>query len=205
METEKKRCDCGVLAGLVQGSYWLGLGVWLGGLVMLAVAAAITFKTSRAAGPVLLQPEYNTPELNGQAANILAGLIVGNVIQGLMVLQFICAGVVLVTMAIQHKTMMPMLKRRPKLNLARMVLLFVPMLALAASVGYIGPRMWQERQTMYNPELTVEARKEARVRFDGLHKLSERSVGAGAFCLLAAGLVSGVLFSVKTGRESGAE
>ncbi len=194
METEtKKRCDCGIFGGLVNATYWLGLGVWLGGLIMLAVGAAITFKTSREVGPVLLQPEYNLPEMAGQASNTFAGLIVGNVIKGLTVVQVICAVLVFGALGLQYWTERKALKARPKLNKVRVVLLLVPLLALAVSMGYVMPRMWEERQAMYNPESTVDARKEARGRFDVLHKLSERSVGAGAVCLILAGLASGVV------------
>jgi hypothetical protein len=202
METEtKKRCECGVVGGLVNGVYWLGLGVWLGGLVMLAVGAAITFKTAREVAPVLLQPEYNLPEVAGQGGNILAGLIVGNVIKGLTVVQVICAVVVWGAVGAQCWTERERLAGRKWMNRLRVGLLVVPLLALALSVGFVMPRMWEERSVMYNPEMSVEVRKFARERFDLLHKVSERSVGLGAVCLVFAGLVSGVVLKGKRDKE----
>jgi hypothetical protein len=202
METDKKRCECSVTGGLVNGVYWLGLGAWLGALVMLAVAAAITFKTTRQVSPLLVQPEYNLPESAGQGSNILAGLIVGNVIKGLAAVQVICAVLVFAGVAAQGWTARQAIKAWPKLNRLRVGLLIVPLAALAVSMGYIMPRMWEERTAMYNPELTQDVRKEARARFDGLHKMSERSVGAGAVCLILAGLVSGVVLQGKRGETA---
>jgi hypothetical protein len=177
---------------LVQGFYWLFLGAWFGALVMLVIAAAITFKTVRSYQPVITTAPYNDPGLNAPHADVLAGGVVGNVLRGLAVVQIVCALGVLLCIVLQCTAFADRLAGglTGLPNLLRILLVAVPVLCLAIDVSIISPRVWHYRVQMYNPALSVEVRAAARQQFDVYHKLDERVVGTGMFALAAAILAS---------------
>lgn len=192
--------------GVVQSAYWLALGVWIGALVMLAVAAAIVFRTSRAMEPVLLQPQFSTPDLVGQSATILAGAIVGNVIQALLKLQLVCAVLLIVAMVYQHVSLRPLLALHLRLNALRVGLILLATLVLVVNMAYITPAMWTQRERMYDNTQSAEYRLAAREQFNALHKFTERVTGGTALGLVIAGIASGLIFSSgRSGSDDGEE
>jgi hypothetical protein len=84
---------------VVQIGYWLALSTWFGGVLFVAIAAPIIFKTVHEADPIL--PKVLSVNLEGQHSTLLAGSIVANLLVALTKLELACGGVVLVTTAIQ--------------------------------------------------------------------------------------------------------
>src|SRR5262245_50156963 len=75
----------------VQIAYWLALATWFGGLLFVAIAAPVVFRTVREADPTL--PKVLSVNLDGQHATLLSGTIVGNILESLRRIQLICAAV----------------------------------------------------------------------------------------------------------------
>ncbi|MCC6580910.1 MAG: hypothetical protein IT440_10755 [Phycisphaeraceae bacterium] len=175
---------------LVTGLYFLFLGLWFGSLVMLAVTAAVTFKTVRAFHPTLQTEPYNHPNLVPHADNILAGAIVGNSLLGLAVIQTICAVLVMTTVAAQFIFFRDRMAQLGWVQAIRVALIAVPMLVLAADRKWVTPSVWRQRQIMYDPTLDESIRQLAREKFGHLHKLNERMVAAATLMLAAALLIS---------------
>jgi hypothetical protein len=78
---------------LVQILYWIGLSTWFGGVLFIAIAAPIVFRVVKEANPIL--PTVLSVNLEGQHSSLLAGTIVTNLISQLVVVELICAGVLL--------------------------------------------------------------------------------------------------------------
>src|SRR5262245_20941515 len=83
----------------VQVLYWLALATWFGGVLFIAVAAPVIFRTIREADPTL--PRVLSVNLDKQHSTLLAGSIVANLLNLLVRVQLICAGVVCLTMIVQ--------------------------------------------------------------------------------------------------------
>ena len=79
--------------------YWLALSTWFGGVLFIAVAAPVIFRTIREADPTL--PRVLSVNLDKQHSTLLAGSIVSNLLNILVRVQLICAAVLLVTMIAQ--------------------------------------------------------------------------------------------------------
>lgn len=77
----------------IQIAYWLALSTWFGGVLFIAIAAPIIFRTIREADPTL--PKVLSVNLEGQHATLLAGTIVGQILTVLSRIQMLCAGVML--------------------------------------------------------------------------------------------------------------
>jgi hypothetical protein len=88
-----------VLFQFIQVLYWLALATWFGGVLFIAVAAPVIFRTIHEADPTL--PRVLSVNLDKQHSTLLAGSIVANLLSLLVRVQLICAAVVLVTMVAQ--------------------------------------------------------------------------------------------------------
>jgi hypothetical protein len=175
-----------------EGIYYLALGVWLGAIVMLAIAAAVTFKTMRAYDPILQTAPYSAPQLQDRAAPILAGAIVGNSLRVLAVLQVSCAVVIGLCVLAQCAIFAEYLRGgvAGRANLLRLALVILPMALLAVELTVISPRIWQQREIMYDPGESEAAREQALTTFRRHHLLSEQIMGAAGLALAGAILVS---------------
>jgi hypothetical protein len=74
---------------LVQVAYWLSLSTWFGAVLFIAVAAPTIFKTVTDHKPIL--PTVLSVNLDNQHATLLAGSIVGDLIERLSRVQLACA------------------------------------------------------------------------------------------------------------------
>jgi hypothetical protein len=88
-----------MLFQLVQILYWLALATWFGGVLFIAIAAPVIFRTVRENNPVLTS--VLSVNLEGQHGTLLAGSIVGNLLARLAQIEFICAFAILVTLGAQ--------------------------------------------------------------------------------------------------------
>lgn len=75
---------------IVQIVYWLSLATWFGGVLFIAIAAPIIFRTVREQQPLL--PTVLSVNLENQHGDLLAGSIVANLLAMLSRVQLLCSG-----------------------------------------------------------------------------------------------------------------
>lgn len=148
----------------VQIVYWLALSTWFGGVLFVAVSAPVIFNTVRENNPIL--PTVLSVNLENQHATLLAGSIVGNLMERLTRIEYACAGALLLTIVAQWALIRP-------LDGAN----FVPaILRSALYVGAVGmivyhsrvlwPRMLAKRQTYLDHADEPEVANPAKDDFD---------------------------------------
>jgi hypothetical protein len=81
-------------ASLLQIVYWIALATWFGGVLFIAVAAPVIFRTVKDANPIL--PTVLSVNLEGQHSSLLGGTIVSNLITMLFRVEVACAAGILV-------------------------------------------------------------------------------------------------------------
>jgi hypothetical protein len=81
---------------LVQTLYWIALATWFGGVLFIAVAAPVIFRTVKEHNPIL--PSVLSVNLEGQHGSLLAGTIIANLIAQLVRIELLCAGTLLVAL-----------------------------------------------------------------------------------------------------------
>src|SRR5438552_18168953 len=74
---------------LIQIAYWLALSTWFGAVLFVAIAPPIILRTVRQSNPLL--PTVLSVNLEGQHGTLLAGSIVGELIQPLVKIELACA------------------------------------------------------------------------------------------------------------------
>jgi len=186
---------------LTQGIYGLALGAWVGAIVMLAIAAAITFRTVRSHEPTLGAGPYASAALAEQAPEILAGGIVGNVIRGLNVVQAICGIGVGITLLLQCTLFADRLAGGVlgPMNLVRSGLLLLAACLVLYGTFVVQPEVWSLRETVYAAGASEAEREAARAAFDQAHGLSERLMSGALFLLAAALLLSPFAYTDPAG------
>jgi hypothetical protein len=128
---------------LVQIIYWLALSTWFGSVLFIAIAAPIIFRTVREANPVMTN--VLSVNLEGQHSTLLAGSIVGQIINVLLRVQLGCGAALLFALLGQWIVLRP---SGP--NLLMPILRTALYLAAVALLIYdwrvVWPRMWKFRQ-----------------------------------------------------------
>src|SRR3954466_11015576 len=94
-----------MLFTLVQTVYWLALSTWFGGVLFVAVAAQVIFRTVRENDPLL--PTVLSVNLEGQHGTLLAGSIVAHLLKLLVKVQLGCAAAVGLALAAQWVVISP--------------------------------------------------------------------------------------------------
>lgn len=84
---------------LIQILYWLALSTWFGGVLFVAVAAPVIFRTVREYNPTL--PTVLSVNLENQHGELLAGSIVANLLAIVLRVELGCAAALLVTILVQ--------------------------------------------------------------------------------------------------------
>jgi hypothetical protein len=79
---------------LLQIIFWIALATWFGGVLFIAIAVPIIFKTVKDNNPIL--PMVLSVNLEGQHGSLLAGTIVANLISHLKRIELICAAGLLI-------------------------------------------------------------------------------------------------------------
>jgi hypothetical protein len=79
---------------LLQIIYWIALSTWFGGVLFIAIAAPVIFRTVKENNPIL--PTVLSVNLEGQHGSLLAGTIVANLIAQLMNIELLCAAGLLI-------------------------------------------------------------------------------------------------------------
>src|SRR5215213_1848841 len=122
---------------LVQILYWLALSTWFGGVLFVAMAAPVIFRTVRENNPIL--PHVLSVNLEGQHGTLLAGSIVGGLLARLARVQLICGAALLVAL-IAHFFLANMNGQNRAAAIIRTALFF----AAAAVSLYDGWLLWPQ-------------------------------------------------------------
>lgn len=173
---------------LVQILYWLALSTWFGGVLFVAIAAPIIFRTIREGDPVL--PAVLSVNLEGQHATLLAGSVVANLLRTLLRVELICAGVLAVVIIAQW-----FFVDLSGWNLILPVLRTALYLAAVALVIYdwrvVWPKVWKFRQEYIDNADEPEVANVAKDEFDRYHAESVRILSVVLALLLGIILFSG--------------
>ena len=178
-----------MLFQFVQVLYWLALATWFGGVLFIAVAAPVIFRTIHEADPTL--PRVLSVNLDKQHSTLLAGSIVANLLSLLVRVQLICAAVVLITMIVQwvyldysNRTHLIMAILRGALFLCAVALALYDWLV-------VWPRVQRFRQEYIDHADEPEVANPAKDQFDRYHGESVRILSIRLAILLAIVLFSG--------------
>ena len=170
-----------MLFQIVQIAYWLALSTWFGGVLFVAIAAPIIFRTVREHNPVL--PSVLSVNLEGQHGTLLAGTIMGHVLARLAQVALVCAAVLLVALIIH-----PFVIDMTATNATAAVLRSVLFLAAAGIVLYdwrvLWPRIWKHRQDYLDNADEPDVANPAKEQFDRDHRRSQTMLQAVIFLLL---------------------
>jgi hypothetical protein len=155
-----------LLFEFVQIIYWLALSTWFGGVLFIAIAWPIIFRTVRENDPVL--PTVLSVNLEGQHGSLLAGTIVANLITMLTRVQLICAGAVLITIAVQLAFRL----QEPVAAIPRVILFIAAVALLIYDWRFIAPRIEEQRQLYLDHADEPDVANAARQKFDQYHRQS---------------------------------
>ena len=168
----------------IQIAYWLALSTWFGSVLFIAVTWPVIFSTVRDANPVL--PTVLSVNLEGQHGSLLAGTIIANVISRLTRYQFICAGALLITIAIQlHDRWQDWSSGMP-----RLILYIAAVGLLVYDWRFIEPKIQEQRKQYLDHADEPELANAARQEFDRYHRQSVLLM-----LLLLAALLGIIVFS----------
>ena len=177
-----------MLFQFVQVLYWLALATWFGGVLFIAVAAPVIFRTITEADPTL--PRVLSVNLDKQHSTLLAGSIVANLLNLLVRVQLICAVALFIAMIVQW-----MYIDRSGTQLWAAILrsaLFVAAVALAVYDWLVvWPRVQQFRQEYIDHADEPEIANPAKERFDRYQDESVTVLRNILFLLLGIILFSG--------------
>ena len=154
---------------LVQTIYWLALSTWFGGVLFVAVAARVIFRTVREANPIL--PTVLSVNLENEHGSLLAGSIVGNLLRMLSSIQLGCAAAVLVTLISQWFTM-----DHSRMNVSHGIIRSVFFVGAVVLMAYdrwlVWPKAWKYRQEYVEHADEPEVANPAKEQFDRYHRES---------------------------------
>ena len=177
---------------LVAILYWLSLATWFGSAVFVAIAAPRIIRTVRESDPIL--PSVLSVNLEGQHGTLLAGGIVSNLLAALTRVAYLCAGGLLIALAVEW-----VLVARAAGGLDRLVLplvrsaLFVAAVALAVYDGrVVRPKVEEARRTYIDNADEPDVANPARERFEQFGRESVTVLQFQIFLLLGLVLFSGV-------------
>lgn len=179
---------------LVQILYWIALATAFGGVLFVAIAAPVIFRTVREAQPML--PTVLSVNLEGQHGTLLAGTIVSNLLVSLGWVQLICGGMLLLTLIGQY-----FLADLNGSNLTAMLIRTGMFVAAAGVVAYdrlvVWPRIQRFRQQYLDHADEPEVANPAKDDFDREHRRSVNLLGIVLFLLLGM-----ILFSANISQRN---
>jgi hypothetical protein len=179
----------------IQIAYWLALSTWFGGVLFIAVAAPIIFRTVADADPTL--PKVLSVNLEGDHGTLLAGTIVGNLLAVLSRVQLVCAAILFVAMLGQW-----FLIDHTGLNLVPAILRSGMYLGATALVIYdwriVWPRIQKFKQEFIDHADEPEIANPAKDQFDRYQHESVTILRNVLFLLLGIILFSGTIHVAST-------
>jgi hypothetical protein len=175
---------------LVQILYWLALATWFGGVMFVAVAAPVVFRTVRENNPVL--PHVLSVNLEGQHGTLLAGSIVGGILARFARLHLACAGALLVAL-VAHFFVANMDGSNRTAAIIRTGL-FLVAAALTLYDGWVvWPELWRQRQEFIDHADEPELANPAKDEFDRGQRRSVTLLMGVLFLLIGMILFSGYI------------
>ncbi|HSI33007.1 MAG TPA: hypothetical protein VK986_05400 [Tepidisphaeraceae bacterium] len=181
---------------LVQILFWIALATWFGGVLFVAMAAPVVFRTVKEHNPIL--PTVLAVNLEGQHGSLLSGTIVANLIAQLVRVELVCAGGLLIALVAQWWTTDAAgANYLPPLLRCALYLMLVGVVVYEWRV--LWPRIGAQRQTYIDHADEPDVANPAKDEFDRLHR---ESVMLLTFRLAL--LLGMILFSV-TIRAKGVE
>ena len=177
----------GMLFQTVQLLYWLALATWFGSVLFIAMAAPIIFRTVRENNPIL--SHVLSVNLEGQHSTLLAGSIVFNLVQRLLQVEVICAGMLLITLIAQPFVID--LAGGNRASVAVRSILFVAATALVYfDWQHVWPKIQTSRSTYLDHADEPEIANPAKDRFD-----TEQRKSLSLLSIVAVLLMGLILFS----------
>jgi hypothetical protein len=173
---------------LVQILYWISLSTWFGGVLFIAVAAPIIFRTVKENNPIL--PTVLSVNLEGQHASLLAGTIVANLLNQLAYIELICAGGVLLGLVGQW-LVTDVSGDHWLLPLVRSALYFASVIVLLYDWRLLWPRIAMQREMYIEHADEPDVANPAKDEFDRLHRESVNLLFVRVALLLGMILFSG--------------
>jgi hypothetical protein len=128
---------------VVQIGFWMALSTWFGAVLFVVLAPPIILRTVRESNPLL--PTVLSVNLEGQHGTLLAGSIIGELMQPLIRLELGCSAVLFLALIGQWVLIQP---HGPELTLPilRIVLYIIATIFLIYDWRVVWPRMWKYRQ-----------------------------------------------------------
>ena len=180
-----------MLFQLVQVVYWLALSTWFGGVLFIAVAAQVIFRTVKENNPIL--PHVLSANLEGQHGTLLAGTIVGNLIAMLSRIELVCAGILLVTIVAQWFLIDLQVPWNRSSAFVRSGLYLAATLIVVYDWRFLWPKIWKYRQQFIDNADDPEQANPAREQFNRHQRESVTLLSILVFLLLGIVLFSGVM------------
>jgi|SRR5581483_9432769 len=128
---------------VVQILFWMALSTWFGAVLFVVLAPPIILRTVRESNPLL--PSVLSVNLEGQHSTLLAGSIVGQLMQPLIWLELACAGVLLLALVGQWLILDPH-GSDLLLPILRTALYLAATVFLIYKWRIVWPAMWKYRQ-----------------------------------------------------------
>jgi len=151
---------------LVQIVYWIALATWFGGVLFIAVAAPVIFRTVREHDPLL--PTVLSVNLEGQHGTLLAGSIVTNLLDVLHKVQLGCA----IALAIALAGQWIVAKQDVLLNVVRTALYVGAVGLMIYDWRVVWPRISKARSEYLENADNPEVANPAKDLFDRYHRES---------------------------------
>lgn len=167
---------------IVQTLYWLALAAWFGGVLFIALAAPVIFRTVRDANPTLAH--VLSVNLEGQHSSLLAGTVVANLLGLLARVQTVCAALVFMTLMAQWFVSDVSAPVRLIAAIVRSALLSAVIILLVYDRRVLWPRIWMHRQEYIQHADEPEIANPAKDEFDRCHRESVTLLSIVLFLLL---------------------
>lgn len=172
---------------IIQLAWWLGLSTWFGGVLFIAIAAPVIFRTIRENKPIL--PTVLSVNLEDQHGTLLAGTIVGNLLALLSKVQMVCAGVLTACYVLQF-FVVDLSGSNLTAAIVRGILLFIAIAIVIYDRWRVWPELQLQRTTYLDNADDPDIANPARERFDLQHRLSVALLSTLLFLLLGVILFS---------------
>jgi hypothetical protein len=178
-----------MLFQLVQVVYWLALSTWFGGVLFIAVAAQVVFRTVKENNPIL--PHVLSANLEGQHGTLLAGTIIGNLIAVLSRIELVCSGILLVTIVAQWFLIDVGVSSNRLSLFVRSAFYLAATVIVVYDWRILWPKIWKNRQQFIDNADDPERANPAREDFHRYQRESLSLLSILFFLLLGIVLFSG--------------
>ena len=180
----------------VQIVYWLALSTWFGGVLFIALSAPVIFSTVRQSNPIL--PTVLSVNLENQHATLLAGSIVGNLMQRLTRIEYACAGALLLALVAQWALLRPTASAALVPALLRTALYVAAVGMVVYHSRVLWPRMMAKRQQYLDHADEPDVANPAKDDFDRYQRESITVLMIVLACLLGMVLFSASIATSRT-------